>query len=153
MAELGHLAAKMAQIAQGVDSPRVVRAAGMAAKNATLDVASDVAGSDRRLSGWGRRGGVRLGVGFDEAPGQVTLALRPAGIWTVLEQGRRGGKTVNPRSRGGARALATPYGPRRSVQLGRTAGKQAVTRSANDGSRAAGRAASHEVTRIMREVF
>ncbi len=143
---------KLAEVAKGIESPQVVRAAGLAAKKAATEVAKDVSGGDQRLSGWGRRG-IKLGVGFDEAPGQVTLNLRPGGVWVVMEQGRRGGKVVRPRKRRGARALSTPYGPRASITLGATRGKRAVARSQDDARREAVRAARSETTTILRKAF
>lgn len=146
-------ARKMEEVERGFTSPRVVRAAGMAAKKAGLEVAQDVAGSDRRLSGWGKRG-ITLAVGFDQTGDtEVTLNLRPGGPWKVLEQGRRGGKLITPKKRSGAKALNTPFGPRRSVRLGATAGKGAITKAYEAGADKAHRAAAAEVQAILREVF
>lgn len=152
MASFGEVDRKLAAVQQGFSSPRVVRRAGLAAKKAGLDVAAEVAGSDRRLSHWGRRG-LALGVGFDETgPTEVTLNLRPSGPWKLMEQGRPGGKTITPRKRGG-KALSTPYGPRRSVVQGPMAGKRAISSTYERGADDARKAAIAEVNAILREVF
>jgi hypothetical protein len=150
--DLGDLARKLNQVQQGVDNPRVIRAAGMAAKKATLEVARGVSGGDGRLSGWGKRG-VKLGAGYDEAgSGRVQINLRPAGVWKVMEDGRRGGKVVRPK-RKKVKAFATPYGPRASFRLGATSGKGAITKAAKESRGEAVKAASREVNQILREVF
>lgn len=147
------LDAKLAEVQRGIASPRVVRRAGLAAKAAGLTAAAEVAGPDRKLSRWGRRG-VTLGVGFDQtAATEVTLNLRPGGPWKVMEQGRPGGKLITPRRRNGAKALATPFGPRRSVVQGPMRGKGAITAATDKGADAAHRAAAAEVHEILREVF
>ena len=153
MATFAEVGSKLAAVERGLTDPRVIRAAGMAAKRAALDVANDVTGGDGRLSGWGKRG-VKLGVGFDQTGAtEVTINLRPGGPWKVMEQGRNGGKLIKPKKRSGAKALATPFGPRRSVVQGAMAGKGAVSKSHEQGARDAVRAAEREVAQILREVF
>jgi hypothetical protein len=149
---LGDMARKLNHVAQGIESPRVVRKAGMAAKNASLSVAKDVSGGDGKLSRWGRKG-VRMGVGYDEAgPGRVQINYRPAGVWRVMEEGRKGGKIVKPKRRG-VKALNTPYGPRASIKLGASRGKGAITKAVDKSRDEAVKAASSEVKQILREVF
>ena len=159
MSDLAGLSRKLERLANGIDDPRVIKAAGMAAKRATLDVARDVSGGDGKLSGWGRNG-LKLGAGYDQTgPHEVTIHLRPAGPWQVMEEGRRGGGTIVPRSRGrgrnrtAGRALMTPWGPRASVRGSSSRGKSAITKAAEKSSDESTRAAQREVTQIMREVW
>ena len=56
---------------------------------------------------------VALSAGYDDAgAGRVEIKFRPAGMWNLAEQGRRGTKPILPRKRGGDRAVMTPQGPR-----------------------------------------
>jgi len=157
---LAELQVKLDRIADGIEDPRVVKAAGLAAKDAASEVAANVAGPDRRLSGWGKRG-VPVGAGFDlEGPGLVALNLRPLGVWKVLEDGRRASGTITPARRGRGKkattgkALSTPWGPRASVKGSEIRNpKRAVTRVIKDASDAAPKAAHAEIGRMLREVF
>ena len=160
MTSLGELDVKLGRIAAGIKDPRVVNAAGMAAKRVTLEVAADVAGGDRRLSGWGKRG-VVLAAGYDvEGPGVVALNLRPAGVWKVMEEGRKPSADITPKVKGRGRnrragqALKTPWGFRPSVKGSAIRNpKKAVTRSVRASSTAAPKAANAEIGRMLREVF
>ena len=85
-----------------------------------------------RLRGMGD-GGVRLGVSCKVSTGAtavaVDVAATPAGPWSILESGRRGGYTVRPRRR---EAITTPDGPRTSATIKRgTAGRRAWSRTAD----------------------
>lgn len=149
---------KLSRLTGDLSGPRTVNAAGMAAKKATIAVARKVSGGDQRLSGWGRRG-VKLGVGYDVAGSQtITLNLRPKGVWTVMERGRRGGAVIRPKRRrrtasGRPTALLTPAGPRASSHVGRMAPKKAVSDAEKRARADAVKAAKAEVRRMMSEVF
>jgi hypothetical protein len=151
--DLARLERKLSALADGVESPRVVRAAGFAAKRGVLDVAQQVAGPDRRVSGWGKRG-VQLGAGFDQTGRrEITINLRPSGVWKVMEEGRKGGAVVRPRKRGGKRAVVTPFGPKASVRLGAMRGKSAVSRAESRAGTDAVRAANRETAEMVRGVW
>ena len=162
MSSLGELVTKLDRIADGIEDPRVVKAAGLAAKDAAGEVAANVAGPDRRLSGWGKRG-VPVGAGFDvESSTSVALNLRPLGVWKVLQDGRQpsnAAATITPRRRGRGKkattgkALNTPWGPRSSVKGSTSPGKKAVTRAIKEASAAAPQAAHAEIKQMLREVF
>lgn len=82
---------------------------GQFAKKEALDQAGRDLGADRAFSGWQRK--VVLGAGYDLG-NPVVLNLRPAGMWTLAETGRRRTKKILPRR--GNKAVRTPQGLRKS---------------------------------------
>lgn len=83
-------------------------AVGQFAKAEALKAAGRDLGADRAFSGWRRK--VSLGAGYDLGR-PVVVNLRPAGLWTLAETGRRRTRKITPRD---GRALRTPKGLRRS---------------------------------------
>lgn len=86
-------------------------AVGQFGKETATDVVQRQLGADRSLSGMRRR--VRLSAGYDTGS-PVVLNLRPAGLWTLADKGRRRRGKITPRRRGGFVAVMTPRGPRAS---------------------------------------
>jgi len=91
---------------------RAVGEAALEFKTGVLNEARSVAGSDMRLSNFGRRG-VKLGAGYDVKGYENAVALlraRPQGPWKVLEYGAgphligagKAGSTETVRSKGRA---------------------------------------------------
>lgn len=71
-----------------------VAAAAQASKTTILATAAPDTGGDLKLSRWGRKGGVKLNVGYDvdsTGPGTATATLepRPLGVWRTLNDGAR----------------------------------------------------------------
>lgn len=89
------LVAKLEQTAAviGGENRGAVAAAAQAYKAATVAAGTRDSGGDLRLSRWGRRGGLKLSVGYDlDGAGAVVSAIvkpRPLGPWKVLEYGSR----------------------------------------------------------------
>jgi hypothetical protein len=83
-------------------------AVGQFAKTEALDQAARDLGADRAFSGWRRK--VALGAGYDLGT-PVVINLRPAGLWSLAETGRRRTKKIKPRN---GRAVRTPKGLRKS---------------------------------------
>lgn len=91
---------------------RAVGEAALEFKTGVLNEARSVAGSDMRLSNFGRRG-VKLGAGYDIKGNENAVALlraRPQGAWKVLEYGAgphliglgKAGSTETTKSKGRA---------------------------------------------------
>lgn len=76
---------------------------------------------DGRLSGVGVRG-ARVGARYDRLPGRETALVRATGPAHLIE-GDTKAHVIVPRKRRGKRAVATPYGPRASVQHPGTRGR------------------------------
>lgn len=102
--------------------------AGMAAKEAALDVAERDLGSDRAFSGFKRRN-ARLDAGFDIEDGpRVVLNLRPKGLWMLANDGRRAntgkakGGIIQPGPRAKSSVMRTPWGPRANVKSSKSRG-------------------------------
>lgn len=128
---------------------RIQRAAGMAAKGAALSVAADKLGGDRHFSGW--RTKASLGAGFDTQGRIVQLNLRPGGMWTLAEKGRKASdKRVVPRKRSGRKAILTPWGPRASARVGASRGLNAITDTVAKAADESHRAASHQIGSELR---
>lgn len=107
------------------DREPMQHAMGQAGKKATFDELQSDLGPDRGFSGLRRK--VKLGAGYDVGA-NVVLNLRPAGLWVLLDKGRRRSKTIRPRKKGGAKALITPYGYRASAKSTPSKGKKTLTR-------------------------
>lgn len=70
----------------GAALKRAMRKGGMAGKDAALDVAQSVAGTDRSIVMGGRRK-VRMNAGYDIEESSLAINLRPPGLWVLFESG------------------------------------------------------------------
>jgi len=158
---------RIGSVVEGDALKRVQRAAGMASKKAAADVAKDVAGSDMALSNF-RSGRIRMASGFEIESSLVRLNLRPAGLWVLVDQGRKGSGPIYPRAatkrgsrrgrvaQGGraGRAVMTPQGPRASSSYGPSKGFKVIgktaARAADEAPKAAFRALQREIGRVVR---
>jgi hypothetical protein len=121
--DLGAAAAKLEKLTDPSILHRVVQQAGLAGKKAALEAAARDLGGDRAMSGLRRK--AALGAGFDRTGAtEVTINFRPAGLWILASRGRTTSGDINPRKRGGRRALAgggfgpvarSRYGPSRGL--------------------------------------
>lgn len=111
-----------------LDGDELRTAVGFAAKDEALHVARRDSGGDLRLSGVKSKRAT-LGAGFDVTATGVTLNLRPAGLWSILDKGRRAKPYYNlpgsrrRRKRGHRPALRTPEGFRYRARIGSSRGK------------------------------
>ena len=132
---------------------RLLRAGGMAGKDAALKAAADDLGGDRSFSGMRRK--AALSAGYDDVGGsQVQVNFRPAGLWKLAESGRQRSGKIVPRKRGGRHALLTPAGPRASSSYGPSRGLGTFSDAVKDAQREVPKAAAKqfqsEVARAMR---
>lgn len=96
---------------------RLRRVGGDAGEKAALKAAAKDLGSDRAFSGMKRR--IPLNATTELVGNTVRVNLSPRGLWDLASKGRRSsGRPIV--AKGGA--LATPYGPRRSVRSSRSRG-------------------------------
>lgn len=121
-------------------------------KDMTIEAGRAV-GGDLRFSGWKRVG--PLSSGFDIEGTSVIIKPRPGGPWMVAEKGRRPTKAPRKRSRA---VLATPWGPRtytksEPLRIGRTAGKNALSKAAERIQRTAPARYEEALQRQLREAF
>lgn len=160
MEQLVDFERRMFATVNGEAMRRIGRQAGFAGKDAAFDAARDKLGADRRMSGMRRK--VPLGAGFDQpSPTVVALNFRPAGLWSLADQGRKKGGTIYPRrnnrkTRSGTRgrAVMTPMGPRYSSSYGPSRGtgvfRLAAARARRDVPNAAFRQLQNELRRAIR---
>lgn len=113
MTDIASLRKDLTALVDATAREKYSHAAGKAAKDAAGDVARRDLGGDMAMSGMRRK--VKLSSGYDLTGTGLTLNLRPAGLWTLADRGRRRVKPVSPR-KSGAQALNTPWGPRASVK-------------------------------------
>lgn len=132
---------------------------GMAAKKASLAAAERDLGGDRAFSGFRRRN-AKLGARYEPMTGSaVELQLYPKGLWVLANDGRRklppGGRVYPRKGRGGtgAKALNTPWGPRRSVAASRSKGLGTLADAERDAEREALKEANRGVDIVVRTVF
>jgi hypothetical protein len=150
--------AKIARLQRELSDQTMMNKVGLAAKKASLEAAERDVGSDRVMSGF-RRKNAKLNARYDVvASSAVTLELYPKGLWMLANDGRRrlppGGRVVpKVRRGGGAKALNTPYGPRRSVKASRSKGLGTLADAENDAQREAYKAADRQVDVVIRTVF
>ena len=85
----------------------ISHAMGLAGKKAASDAAKADLGNDLRMSNMGAS--AKLSSGYDIKGDTVLLHLRPAGLWSLADKGRRRRGTIRPRK---GHALRTPKGPR-----------------------------------------
>lgn len=151
---------KLESTISGDAQRRIVRAAGLAAKDAAVDAAETKLGSDRAMSNW-RRGSVPLKAGFDEAGWTLSVNHRPGGLWKVADQGRQRAGVIAPRRNGRktrtatkGRAVLTPFGPRALSSYGPSRGtgvfRLAAAKERSAAPAAAWRQLSAELKRITR---
>lgn len=87
--------------------------------------AARAAGAPRRFGGYPIGVNVRTFARADSV--DVYVGASPAGFWSMLESGRRGGYTVKPRRK---RAVLPPAGPSASVHIDRSVpGRHVWTRA------------------------
>lgn len=151
---------KLESTISGDAQRRIVRSAGMAAKDAALDAAETKLGSDRAMSNW-KSGRVPLRAGFDEAGWVLSVNHRPGGLWKVADQGRQRSGPIYPRRNGRkakmatqGKAVLTPYGPRALSSYGPSRGtgvfRLAAARERASAPQAAWKQLSAELRRITR---
>lgn len=117
------------------------RGAAVASRRVDAIVAADT-GGDGRLSNY--RGG-RATVAVEEGGGEAAVrADGSLGLWSILEEGTKA-HTVRARPGG---FLATPFGPRRMVQVAGVHARQTWTKGAAAGLVAAERDAYDAFDRI-----
>ena len=128
------LQAKLSRVAEALGKEGMKHAltqVGIAAKK-DMDIEAVAAvGADAKFSGWKKIG--KLTSGFDIVDTSVVIKPRPSGGWIVAEDGRKA--TTAPKRRKRA-ILNTPFGPRtytkqHPLRIGRTRGKQALTKATN----------------------
>jgi hypothetical protein len=150
----------VAKVERSVDNSvlsAMAKAGGMAAKKSALKAAADSLGGDRKMSGF-KRGGA-LNAGFDLSGGtSVTVNFRPARLWKLAEEGRKGSKRVTAgkgrrKGAGGARAFRTPDGPRAAFTSGPSRGLKTLTHAQQDAARDAPKAAFKEFQSQLGKVF
>jgi len=128
MSEMTDFAQRVASLTDGDVLNRMADKGGTAGKKAGLERARRDLGADLAFSGWRRK--VKLGIGWDRSGvGRVVINYRPAGIWVIADEGRRGGKQIKPR-RGREpsapphpKAVRTPQGFRARSTVGAWGGK------------------------------
>jgi hypothetical protein len=130
---------------------RMVGKAGMAGKKSALEAAAKDLGGDRAFSNWRRR--IALSAGYDDTGGStVRINFRPAGMWQLAEQGRRGSGPIRPKR--GKQAVRTPQGLRARSSYGRSRGLNTFTDAVKDAQREVPKAAAkqfrEEVARAVR---
>jgi hypothetical protein len=160
MNELADFANRVSRIADGSVTRAIATKAGMAAKDAALEAASDALGGDRKFSGMRRK--TALSAGYDTVSNtEVRLNLRPAGLWVLAQDGRKASGAIYPRrgNRKGAtaqrgRAVMTPYGPRARSSYGPSRGPSAITnayrQASKDVPKAAAKQFAIEVAKLAR---
>lgn len=121
-------------------------AVGLSAKNATLEVLTRHVGSDHRMS----NKPVKLSAGYDTG-NPVVLHLRPAGLWFLLDDGRKRRGTIRTRRRNGTRAVLTPHGPRASSSYGPSRGLRTLDATNAAVERVIERAALDGITEVLRQ--
>lgn len=85
---------------------RVQHAMGGAGKKAATDAATADLGADLHMSHL--RSKAKLAAGYDLIEDGVIVRLRPKGLWSLADRGRRRQGTIRPRK--GHRAVRTPQG-------------------------------------------
>lgn len=134
-----------------VDSTEPIQhAVGKFGKEAALDAAVRDLGSDRAFSGWSRK--VALGAGYDIG-NPVVLNLRPAGLWSLAEDGRKRTKQIFPKKGGGKSAVLTPRGPRAHSTSTPSRGLNAITDAERAINRGIVKAAEQGLNEMTRKVF
>jgi hypothetical protein len=128
------------------DLEPVQMSAGMFAKEVALDNVRRDLGSDMKMSGKP----VRLGAGFDLG-NPVVLHLRPAGLWFLVEDGRKRRGTIRPKRRGGKKAVRTPQGLRATSSYGRSRGLNTLTDTESDIDAGIERAVLNGITGVLRQ--
>lgn len=107
--------AALSAVAAGLPG-RLANVAAEAGTPALLLAARELRGS---LTMSNNKRGTRLDVlpivKDDGASAQAELVAVPRGVWHLSEYGGRGPYEIKPRARSKAKAVATPYGPRRRV--------------------------------------
>jgi hypothetical protein len=118
------LRADLTKFVADVSDDSMKHVAGGAGKKAALDVAKRDVGPDLVLSGFRRRS-AKLSAGYELGAGSsLVLNLWSPGLWRLMNDGRNGGgRVINPKKRKGAKALATPWGPRANVRSSNWGGK------------------------------
>jgi hypothetical protein len=152
-------AQKVDKLERELSGDAMMTRVGLAAKKAALDAAEGDLGSDRVFSGFGRRN-AKLGARYDiTGVSAVNLELYPKGLWVLANDGRRklppGGRVYPRKRRGGsgAKALNTPYGPRRSVKASTSRGLGTLADAETNAQREAYKAADRQVKVVIRTVF
>ena len=150
MGDLASFGNRMQRITSGSVKRSILTKAGMAAKKAALDAAEDALGGDRSFSGMRRK--AKLGAGFDTTgDSRIQLNLRPAGLWSLAESGRRASGPIRPRAK---KAVLTPMGPRSRSSFGPSRGNDAVSNAwkhaAQDAPRAARKQFAVEVRKLVK---
>lgn len=129
------------------DLEPVQHAIGQFAKTEALDAASRDLGGDRQLSGMTRK--AKLGAGYDLGQ-PVVLNLRPAGLWFLVEDGRKRRGVINVKRRSGKEAVLTPQGPRRRATYSRSRGLSTLTDTYNAVDRGIVKAADEGVAETLK---
>lgn len=110
-------------LAAAVDvDDEVAHAIGAAGKRSALDAAESDLGSDRKFSGLRGGRGAALSAGYDVGD-PVVVNLRPEGLWTLADRGRRRSGDIRPKPgrRGGGNRR-----PRGRAAVGRRGGSRFV---------------------------
>jgi hypothetical protein len=138
------------------DSEPLQHAVGQFAKGEALDVARRDLGGDLRFSGFARK--VNLGAGYDTGD-PVVLNLRPAGLWVLLDGGRKRSKPIVPKRRRAAKspprpkAVRTPDGWRASSRSTPSRGKKTIKTVQKSIERGVVRAAEEGLNQMTRRTF
>lgn len=151
MNELSAFAARLEKVTDPAALRRIADKGGLAGKKAALEAASADLGGDRAFSGLRRK--APLGVGYDVDGATVHINFRPAGLWRLAEQGRRSSGTIQPRRRGGRRAVLTPLGPRAGSSYRQSRGLGTFTEAVKDAQREVPKAAAKQFTAEIGRVF
>ena len=147
-----------ADILSGEAMKRCLRASGMAAKKAALNVAEQVVGGDRAIVMGGRRK-VTLGAGYDIAgDSSVSVALKPPGPWVLFDKGAKDHHIPRARRRASSKVLRFPMSDEQGSGYARYSnvrgirGKRAVARAfakaQDEGTSEFGKAVLKEVARV-----
>lgn len=129
------------------DLEPVQHAIGQFAKSEALDAVAKDVGADRQLSGMTRK--AKLGAGYDLGQ-PVVLNLRPAGLWFLIEDGRKRRGRITVKRRSGKRAVLTPQGPRRSSSYSPSRGLSTLTDTYNAIDRGIEKAADQGVNDLLK---
>jgi len=145
---------------------RLASRVGVAAKRDVSDAVRGDLGGDEFMSGFTYRGAARKPVKFASgftirADNVVVLKPRPAGPWSVLEDGRkatRAPKAAGAKRRRRVATYGTPWGPRsyssdRPLLIGPTQGKHSFRKASVVIARRTPDRVRAEVSKALREVF
>jgi len=100
-------------VVEGAALRRVQAYVGGRSKGLALGHAAKDLGGDRAMHNY-KGGKLRLGAGWDAVPGGVAVNFRPAGVWKLVDQGRKRSGVIVPKRR--RRRGARP-GARRAIRM------------------------------------